>query len=367
MANVRLSNVMKRFGKVLAMDQISLEVQSGEVVALLGPSGCGKTTTMRTIAGLETPNAGDIYIAQQDMQGIPSHKRAVGMVFQDYALFPHLSVQENIAFGLKMRKVSRTMVHSKVREVLKLVHLADLPGIEQRYPHQLSGGQRQRVALARSLVTEPKVLLLDEPFGALDKKLRESMQVEVRLLQQQLGITTIFVTHDQEEALTLADRIAVMRDGRIEQIGTPNQVYESPRSRFVADFIGVSNFFSGKVEAEHEGGFMVRTTRGMPIWLKPPLRLQISVGDTLHLALRPEKVTMVPFGDTLMPYTQSATIKHIVYLGTVTHYYTRTIHGEEIMSYAQNQDMGHGCGPVAVGDVMSLCWKPENLLILEAD
>lgn len=367
MANVRLSNVTKHFGKVLAMDQISLDVQSGEVVALLGPSGCGKTTTMRTIAGLETPNTGDVYIAQQDMQGIPSHKRAVGMVFQDYALFPHLSVQDNIAFGLKMRKVASTMLRSRVQDVLKLVHLADLPGIEQRYPHQLSGGQRQRVALARSLVTEPQVLLLDEPFGALDKKLRESMQVEVRLLQQQLGITTIFVTHDQEEALTLADRIAVMRDGRIEQIGTPTQVYELPRSRFVADFIGVSNFFSGKVEAEHEGGFIVHTARGMPLWLKPPLRRHISVGDTVQLALRPEKVTMVAFGDTPMPYAQSATIEHIVYLGTVTHYYTRTVQGEEIIVYVQNQDMEHGCGPVAVGDVISLCWKPESLLLLEAD
>jgi len=241
MAAVRLANVTKRFGKVLAMDQISLDVQSGEVVAILGPSGCGKTTTMRTIAGLETPNTGSVYIAQQDMQGIPSHKRAVGMVFQDYALFPHLSVQDNIVFGLKMRKVSRAMAQSKVQEVLKLVHLADVPGIAQRYPHQLSGWQRQRVALARSLVTEPQVLLLDEPFGALDKKLRERMQVKVRLLQQQLGITTIFVTHDQEEALMLAERIAVMRDGHIEQIGTPTQVYESPRSRFVDDFIGVSN------------------------------------------------------------------------------------------------------------------------------
>jgi spermidine/putrescine ABC transporter ATP-binding subunit len=367
MADVHLSNVTKRFGKVLAMDQISLDVKSGEVVALLGPSGCGKTTTMRTIAGLETPNAGDIYIARHNMQGIPSHKRAIGMVFQDYALFPHLSVQDNIAFGLKMRKVSSTMRRSKVREVLQLVHLADLPGIEQRYPHQLSGGQRQRVALARSLVTEPQVLLLDEPFGALDKKLRERMQVEVRLLQQQLGITTIFVTHDQEEALTLADRIAVMRNGRIEQIGTPTQVYETPRSRFVADFIGVSNFFSGKVEAEHEGGLMVRTTRGMTLWLRPPPGRQLGVGDTVHLALRPEKVTMIPFEAPPMPYAQSVTIKHIIYLGTVTHYYTRTVHGEEIVVYAQNQDRDHCCGPVAVGDVLMLGWQPDHLLRVEAD
>jgi len=366
MADVHLSQVTKRFGKVLAMDQISLAVHSGEVVALLGPSGCGKTTTMRTIAGLETPNAGNIYIAQHDMQGIPSHKRAVGMVFQDYALFPHLSIQDNIAFGLKMRKVASTTVRSRVHDVLKLVHLADLPGIEQRYPHQLSGGQRQRVALARSLVTAPQVLLLDEPFGALDKKLRESMQVEVRLLQQQLGITTIFVTHDQEEALTLADRIAVMRDGRIEQMGTPHEVYESPRSLFVADFIGVSNFFSGNVEAEYEGGLLLRTVHGMPIWFKPPLRQPLAVGDTVQLALRPEKVTMLPCDDTAMPYAPFATVQHIVYLGTVTHYYTRTMQGEEIIIYAQNQDMGHR-SPVAVGDVMSLSWKPEHLLVLEAD
>jgi ABC-type Fe3+/spermidine/putrescine transport system ATPase subunit len=224
MATVRLDNVSKRFGNVQAMNEITLAIESGEVLSLLGPSGCGKTTTLRSIAGLEQPSAGEIYIDHKPMQGVPIHKREVGMVFQDYALFPHLTVYDNIAFGLKMRQTPSTVIRSKIGEVLKLTRLADLPGIEGRYPHQLSGGQRQRVALARSLVTRPKVLLLDEPFGALDKKLRESMQVELRLLQRELHITMIFVTHDQEEALTLSDRIAVMHNGIFVLRGRPSDV-----------------------------------------------------------------------------------------------------------------------------------------------
>ena len=231
----------------------------------MGPSGCGKTTTLRSIVGLEEPSEGEIYIEQRDMLGIPIHKRQVSMVFQDYALFPHLTVEENIAFGLKMQKLPAAMIRSKVTKSLVLVRLAELPGIEGRYPHQLSGGQRQRVALARSLVTEPKVLLLDEPFGALDKKLRESMQVELRLLQRELKITMIFVTHDQEEALTLSDRIAVMRDGHVEQMGTPTEVYETPRSAFVADFIGISNFLRGCVEMVQDGHLLVVTDQGLTI------------------------------------------------------------------------------------------------------
>jgi ABC-type Fe3+/spermidine/putrescine transport system ATPase subunit len=269
MANVRLANVSKRFGNVRAMHEITLAIESGEVLSLLGPSGCGKTTTLRSIAGLEQPSAGEIYIAQKPMRGVPIHKREVGMVFQDYALFPHLTVYENIAFGLKMLQWSAPVVRSKVGEVLKLTRLAELPGIEARYPHQLSGGQRQRVALARSLVTQPQVLLLDEPFGALDKKLRESMQVELRLLQRELNITMIFVTHDQEEALTLSDRIAVMHKGQIEQVGTPTEVYERPHSRFVADFIGVSNFFQGRVDAIQAGQVVVITDNQLRLWITP--------------------------------------------------------------------------------------------------
>ena len=365
MADIRLLNVTKQFGSVLAIDDITLEVHSGELVALLGPSGCGKTTTMRSIAGLERPERGDIFIGNRAMKGVAIHKREVGMVFQDYALFPHLTIQENIAFGLKMRKIPARLAQGKIDEVLKLTRLAELPGIGERYPHQLSGGQRQRVALARALVTEPKVLLLDEPFGALDKKLRERLQVELRLLQQQLGITTVFVTHDQEEALTLADRIAVMRGGRIEQIGAPSEIYEAPRSRFVADFIGVSNFFEGQVERAGNGALRVHTARGMAMSIKSPAGRDIQAGDTLQLALRPEKVSLAASERKRKPDAHAATIQHIVYLGTATHYYVNTESGEDIIAYVQNQDMTHGRHQFQIGDAVSLSWKPENVLVLE--
>jgi ABC-type Fe3+/spermidine/putrescine transport system ATPase subunit len=301
------------------------------------------------------------------MHGVAIHKRDVGMVFQDYALFPHLSVSDNIAFGLKMHRVPTATMSTKVERALQLTRLADLPGIAQRYPHQLSGGQRQRVALARSLVTEPKVLLLDEPFGALDKKLRESMQVELRLLQQQLQITTIFVTHDQEEALTLADRVAVMRDGHLEQLGTPRQVYETPRSRFVADFIGVSNFFQGTVAQEHQGCCMVRTASGMPVWLKPPPERQVRQGETLHLALRPERVRMLPppADITVSRNTHVATITHVVYLGGMTHYYTRTEYREDFIVYVQNHGTANSQPAFTRGETVALSWQPEHVLLLE--
>jgi ABC-type Fe3+/spermidine/putrescine transport system ATPase subunit len=289
------------------------------------------------------------------------------MVFQDYALFPHLTVQENIAFGLHMHKVPTATARPKITEALKLVRLADLPGIEARYPHQLSGGQRQRVALARSLVTEPKVLLLDEPVGALDKKLRESMQVELRLLQRQLKITMIFVTHDQEEALTLSDRIAVMREGRVAQVGTPTEVYESPRSAFVADFIGVSNFFRGRVEATQDGHLLVVTERGLPIPVTPPPERQVRRGDRLQLALRPEKVDIAATPAPAGANGCIGTIKHIVYLGTMTHYYVTSDAGEEFVVYCQNQASVHTSGRLCVGDAIHLSWKSEHTLLLESD
>jgi spermidine/putrescine ABC transporter ATP-binding subunit len=367
MAGVQLVNVSKRFGKVQAMDHINLEIKSGEVLSLLGPSRCGKTTTLRSIVGLEEPSEGAIYIEQRDVLGIPIHKRQVGMVFQDYALFPHLTVQENIAFGLKMHKVPAGMIRSKVAESLALARLAELPGIETRYPHQLSGGQRQRVALARSLVTEPKVLLLDEPFGALDKKLRESMQVELRLLQRELQITMIFVTHDQEEALTLSDRIAVMRDEHVEQVGTPTEVYESLRSAFVADFIGVSNFLQGRVEMVQDGHLLVVTDKGLKIWVTGAPGRQVRKGDRLQLALRPEKVDISASPMTPKANTCTGTIRHIVYLGTVTHYYVTSETGEAFVIYCQNQAASPSCGPLRVGDAIHLSWKPEHTLMLEND
>jgi ABC-type Fe3+/spermidine/putrescine transport system ATPase subunit len=257
------------------------------------------------------------------------------------------------------------MARTRIAEALKLVRLAELPGIEVRYPHQFSGGQRQRVALARSLVTKPKVLLLDEPFGALDKKLRESMQVELRLLQRELNITTIFVTHDQEEALTLSDRLTVMRDGRVAQVGTPTEIYESPRSAFVADFIGVSNFFRGRVVAMQDGHLLAVTEKGLAIRVTPPSAREVRKGDRLQLALRPEKVdiTSVPAAAN----TCSGTIRHIVYLGTATHYYVISEDGEAFIVYRQNQTAAHPSGPLRVGDTIHLAWKPEHTLMLEND
>jgi putative spermidine/putrescine transport system ATP-binding protein len=240
--DIEVTGVAKSYGTTLAVSDVSFGVEQGHVLSLLGPSGCGKTTVMRMIAGLISPSAGSIAIKGQPVTRIPVHRRNVGMLFQNYALFPHLDVSRNIAFGLEMRKVRKDEAARKVEQALAMVRL---DGFGARYPHQLSGGQQQRVALARALVIEPAALLLDEPFGALDKKLRENMQIEMRQLQQRLGITTLMVTHDQDEALTLSDRIAVMRAGRIEQFGTPTEIYERPVSRFVANFIGTSNFFRG--------------------------------------------------------------------------------------------------------------------------
>src|SRR3989440_1975296 len=244
-ADVRIEKVTKRFDDVVAVDDLTLEVESGKFYALLGPSGCGKTTTLRMIGGFEEPTEGTIYLGDRPVTGLPPYKRDVNTVFQSYALFPHLSVFENVAFGLRRKKVPRPDVQTRVREILRLV---DLPGFESRKPGQLSGGQQQRVALARALVNEPQVLLLDEPLGSLDLKLRKQMQLELKRIQDEVGITFLYVTHDQEEAMTMSNRIAVMRSGRIEQIGEPGDIYEHPRTEFVAGFLGASNLLDGRVE-----------------------------------------------------------------------------------------------------------------------
>src|SRR5438309_5987992 len=243
-ADVRLDDVTKRFEDVVAVDNLSLEIESGSFFALLGPSGCGKTTTLRMIGGFEQPTSGTIYLGGREVSGLPAYKRDVNTVFQSYALFPHLSVLENVAFGLRRRGVKGSEVRSSVRDILRIV---GLEGMEGRRPRQLSGGQQQRVALARALVNRPRVLLLDEPLGALDLKLRKQMQLELKGIQHEVGITFVHVTHDQEEAMTMADRIAVMNAGRIEQLGTPTELYETPKTAYVAGFLGVSNLLAGTV------------------------------------------------------------------------------------------------------------------------
>ena len=284
-AIISFQNVSKHFGKVKAVDHASFDIQRGEFFSLLGPSGCGKTTLLRMVAGFEMPSSGEIFLDDQPMSVSPPNRRPVNMVFQNYAIFPHLNVRGNIAFGMRKSGLSKGDLNKRIDEVLELIKL---PGYGSRGADELSGGQRQRVALARALIKQPKVLLLDEPLGALDKKLREQMQIELRQLQQQLGITFLFVTHDQEEALTLSDRIAVMSEGKVLEIATPSQLYESPSSRFVADFIGTMNFFEGTVTANTANNTTIATRVLGEV--RTMREESFPVGTEVWVAIRPEKL-----------------------------------------------------------------------------
>ena len=358
MLDVELRQATKTYGRVRAIDAIDLEVRQGEFLALLGPSGSGKTTTLRVIAGLVEPTAGEVYISGRLVTHVPVFRRNLGMVFQNYALFPHLTVLENVAFGLEMRRITQAEIARRVREALALVRL---PGFEPRYPHQLSGGQQQRVALARAIVVQPAVLLLDEPLGALDKKLRDNMQVELKGLQRELGITTVFVTHDQEEALTLSDRIAVMNNGRIEQLDTPIEIYERPRTRFVSEFIGVSNFLEGQGIAGEGGRALVRTAKGLQVSV-PASALPGGPTGWVTLSVRPEKITLHPERPSEAHNVFRATVENVVYLGTNTHYYVRTDEGERLTVFEQNL-LAHGAKLIyAAGDSVFIHWRPESTL-----
>ena len=286
---LRLEGISKRFGNVVALEPSDLTVEPGLLVSLLGPSGCGKTTTLRIIAGFEAPDSGQVLIDGRDMSLLPPNKRGLGMVFQNYSLFPHMTVGENIAFGLKMTRVPGAEIRRRVGEMLELVHL---PGFEERYPYQLSGGQQQRIALARSLVTRPSVLLLDEPLGALDKNLRENMQFELRRIQKTLGTTTILVTHDQEEALTLSDRVVVMNHGRILQTGSPNEVYEYPRTRFVSEFLGTSNLFVGTLSRGDGAHFELSVRHGGDATVLRARHAEAAGEGPAMIAVRPEKIVL---------------------------------------------------------------------------
>ncbi|HZZ20190.1 MAG TPA: ABC transporter ATP-binding protein, partial [Opitutaceae bacterium] len=288
-ASIELRSISKRFGKVAAVDNVSLKVESGELLTLLGPSGCGKTTILRLLSGFESPTEGSILIGGEDVTGVPPNKRDINQVFQSYALFPHLTVRENIGFGLRMRRDAAPAIKDKVASAISLVSLG---GMEDRYPHQLSGGQRQRVALARAIVPEPRVLLLDEPLSALDAKLRREMQVELKVLQRKLGLTTILVTHDQEEALAMSDRIAVMHAGRVEQLGTGKEVYHEPRTEFVAQFLGESNLVRARVVAVSQIGTALRTTDGWLLTAATPLGFVPAEGDEIIVSIRPERVRL---------------------------------------------------------------------------
>ncbi|MGL5080800.1 MAG: ABC transporter ATP-binding protein [Microcoleaceae cyanobacterium] len=360
---VKLTNVSKSFtgnqGKtVLAVDNINLEIFQGEFFSLLGPSGCGKTTTLRMIAGFELPSSGDIQIHHQSVQTLPPFHRPVNTVFQNYALFPHLTVAQNIAFGLEMENLPRPQIRERVTEALTLVKLADF---QHRYPRQLSGGQQQRVALARALVKRPKVLLLDEPLGALDLKLRREMQLELKRMQQQIGITFIYVTHDQEEALTMSDRIGIMNQGILLQVGIPVEIYESPKTRFVADFIGESNVFPGRViEQDSDRSILLVSEKfSVPLTSLEPL----SVGQIVNLVIRPEKLRLDPVNSS----TESGwlgTVQEVVYLGTDSRYLIQLSPDFSIVARRQNL-RSQEFQIYQPGDSVIVSFLPDNLQVLQ--
>jgi putrescine transport system ATP-binding protein len=357
---IRIENVSKNFGSFTAVNNVSLDIFEREFFALLGPSGCGKTTLMRMLAGFETPSAGSISIAGQDLAGIPPHKRPVNMMFQSYALFPHMTVEKNIAFGLEMEKLPKGEITACVEEMLKLVKLE---GFAQRKPHQLSGGQRQRVALARAIAKRPKVLLLDEPLGALDKKLREETQFELLDLQMSLGMTFVIVTHDQDEAMTMADRIAVMDKGKFVQISPPAELYEQPVSKYVADFIGDINLIEGRVEKNDLGKIILGSdmTGGM---IEASGESAVKNGDTAWFALRPEKVSIgLSPPENPSVNTATGTVWDIGYVGDVSVYHVRLDGGGTMRaSIANTRRIVER--PISWEDKVFLTWAPDSGIVL---
>jgi spermidine/putrescine transport system ATP-binding protein len=348
--DVRLVDVTKRFDDVVAVDTLSLGIERGSFFALLGPSGCGKTTTLRMIGGFEQPTEGQIYLGNREVSGLPAYKRDVNTVFQSYALFPHLSVFENVAFGLRRKSVRGETLSGRVREMLRIV---GLEGMEKRKPRQLSGGQQQRVALARALVNKPQVLLLDEPLGALDLKLRKQMQLELKGIQHDVEITFIHVTHDQEEAMTMADRIAVMNHGRIEQLGTPTELYERPATAFVAGFLGVSNLIRGTIS----GADTVQLYKG-PVVQVPPAVLAGRTGE-VAVGIRPEKIELGAGQSNAL----SGTVVEQAYVGVATQYIVETACGR-LSVYRQNASPGlNGAAP---GQQLTLSWSPDSTFVVDS-
>ncbi|BBK32831.1 putative spermidine/putrescine transport system ATP-binding protein [Stella humosa] len=319
--DLSVTGIHKRYGQVRALSDVSLTVAAGEFLTILGPSGSGKTTLLKVVAGFETPDEGDVRVGGRDVTDLDPAQRNIGMVFQNYALFPHLTVERNVAFPLEMRRVAKAELRTRVAEALALV---ELTGFEHRLPRQLSGGQQQRVALARAIVFRPTLLLLDEPFGALDRKLREAMQLEVRRLQQRLGLTTLFITHDQEEALVMSDRIAVMDNGRLEQVGAPRDIYEAPQSPLVADFVGESNILSGTVETA--GATPAIRLEGGPVVQVNGDGATVSPGSRVRILLRPERLG--EGGDNRI----EGTVVEAIYLGLSDKYRIRAAGGVELLA-----------------------------------
>jgi len=357
--DVRLVDVVKKFGEAIAVDHINLEVRDGEFFSLLGPSGCGKTTTLRMIGGFEEPTSGLIELQGQDVTWLPPFKRNVNTVFQNYALFPHLSIFENVAFGLRRRGMKGPEVKHRVTDMLRLV---ELPGFENRKPTQISGGQAQRVALARALINRPAVLLLDEPLGALDLKLRKQMQVELKRIQQEVGITFIYVTHDQEEAMTMSDRIAVMNEGRYEQLGDPEALYERPTTRFVAGFLGISNLLPATIlgpDGDYVGASLADATR-----IRVPRGL-VDGQSSIRIGVRPEKIRLLdpaaegPSGHNRL----TGIVRDASYLGVSTQYQVEAKSGT-LTVYEQNVERATRAELWARGDRVQLTWSPDHSFVV---
>jgi spermidine/putrescine transport system ATP-binding protein len=346
----------------MAVDHIDLEVRDGEFFSLLGPSGCGKTTTLRMIGGFEQPTAGTIELQGEDVTWLPAYKRNVNTVFQNYALFPHLTIYENVAFGLRRKKVSDGDVKKRVTEMLELV---ELPGYERRKPGQISGGQAQRVALARALVNKPAVLLLDEPLGALDLKLRKQMQVELKRIQQEVGITFIYVTHDQEEAMTMSDRIAVMNKGKYEQLGDPEALYERPKTLFVAGFLGVSNLLPATRDGATDGYAGFRLADGTAV--RVPAALLEGRDAAIALGVRPEKIRMIePAKDVPGGLNRVAgTVTHASYLGVSTQYIVTLPDGHRVTVFEQNVERATKSELWNAGEQVVLAWAPEHCFVVD--
>ncbi len=352
---VNLENVGKKFGNVTAVNDLSVDIREGEFFSLLGPSGCGKTTTLRMIAGFETATSGAVRIRDREMSGVPPYDRNTGMVFQGYALFPHKTVGENVGFGLKMDGVPKDEREEKVKETLELV---DLPGLEDRSPTQLSGGQQQRVALARALAIEPSLLLLDEPLSNLDYKLRRELRFQLKRIQEEVGVTTIYVTHNQKEAMAMSDRILILNDGQREQLGTPKEIYNKPKSRFVADFIGEANLFDGTVTKCQNGTAEVELDMGTGRSLSVPTTDAVEEGRQVTINVRPERVTATDLEGILTGEIVSRT-----YLGKSTRLLV-DVNGTEIEADISSDQIVGLSQDLSIGTTVDLTWKPDACVIV---
>jgi spermidine/putrescine ABC transporter ATP-binding subunit len=351
-ARVVFDGLEKYFGAVRAVDGVSIDIAPGEFVTLLGPSGSGKTTSLMMLAGFEIPTAGEIYVDDRPVAAVPPYRRNIGMVFQNYALFPHMTVGENIAFPLKLRRIKKDEIARRTHEVLELVKL---PGYERRFPRQLSGGQQQRIAVARALVFNPRVLLMDEPLGALDKQLRESLQLEIKYLHEQLGVTIIYVTHDQQEALVMSDRIAVMNEGRIEQIGTPTELYDTPATRFVASFIGESNFLDGRL-LDAADGYCAVDVPGAGV-IRAPVRDRLRPGTDVTATVRPEKIVFADDAPAGATNALAGTVVDVIFVGEMRRYEVRL--GGEARLVLKRQNRA-GVRQYQRGESVRIAWHVDD-------